>query len=138
MNYLYETRKHKSINLLDCKFENSITDLHELKKRFQLNRVFRNLTFMISLFVMMISTAAAQGPLSVSLDPLCSTNCCSSNAPCSCSAGVLVTGGLPPAPRSRRRNLHHSSGFSASPSSQRDQAPNAAPRPIATKFSAER
>ena len=96
MNYLYETRKHKSINLLDCKFENSITDLHELKKRFQLNRVFRNLTFMISLFVMMISTAAAQGPLSVSLDPLCSTNCCSSNAPCSCSAGVLVTGGLPP------------------------------------------
>ncbi|MBL0102327.1 MAG: PKD domain-containing protein [Bacteroidetes bacterium] len=40
--------------------------------------------------------AQAGGPLTVSTDPNCSSHCCSPTIPCNCSAGVIVTGGIPP------------------------------------------
>jgi hypothetical protein len=50
--------------------------------------------FFIACFIHL--TSLAQGPLTATVDPLCTTNCCSSSQPCNCTAGVLVTGGIPP------------------------------------------
>ncbi|MBK7888987.1 MAG: PKD domain-containing protein [Bacteroidetes bacterium] len=50
--------------------------------------------FLIACFIHL--TSLAQGPLTATVDPLCTTNCCSSSQPCNCTAGVLVTGGIPP------------------------------------------
>ena len=54
------------------------------------------LVFFLFLLMGKLTSVYAQGPLTVVKDPLCNTNCCSAVIPCSCSAGVLVTGGLPP------------------------------------------
>lgn len=77
-----QEKKHQSSNST----ENILFKIKNHKKFF----------YLVSLFVMMLSTTMAQGPLNVVPDPICNTNCCSSQAPCSCSAGVLITGGLPP------------------------------------------
>ncbi|MBL7922958.1 MAG: PKD domain-containing protein, partial [Bacteroidia bacterium] len=50
---------------------------------------------LILLSLLWFSVAWSQ-PLTVSVDPLCTTFCCQPAQPCSCSAGVLVSGGVPP------------------------------------------
>ena len=95
MNYFYETRKQTSFIESECRNENTGTNLHS-QKNFALKNVIRKISFLISFMVLMVFNSFAQGPLTVVLDPVCSTNCCSAVVPCSCSAGVIVTGGLPP------------------------------------------
>ena len=43
-----------------------------------------------------LTDAFSQAPLSATNDPLCSVQCCDTLQPCSCTAGVIVSGGVPP------------------------------------------
>lgn len=47
------------------------------------------------LLLVMSREGAGQG-LTVTMDPLSTSACCEYSQPCSCSAGVTISGGLPP------------------------------------------
>ncbi|MEP7264016.1 MAG: PKD domain-containing protein, partial [Bacteroidota bacterium] len=50
-----------------------------------------------SLFLFFAAHALqAQAPLTAATDPVCTSKCCAPANPCNCSAGVIISGGIPP------------------------------------------
>ncbi len=96
MNHLDKTQNQLAALLLAAKQEKKHQSSQSTENILFKIKNHKKFFYLVSLFVMMLSTTMAQGPLNVVPDPICNTNCCSSQAPCSCSAGVLITGGLPP------------------------------------------
>ncbi len=62
-------------------------------------RQLLQVTLMTALFSCLnyqTSFAQAGGPLTATTDPVCTSKCCEYSNPCKCSAGVIITGGVPP------------------------------------------
>jgi PKD repeat protein len=57
-------------------------------------RIYRKHLFVI--LALMLTSAFANAQMTVTTDPICTSTCCGSQQPCTCSAGVLISGGVPP------------------------------------------
>jgi hypothetical protein len=60
-----------------------------------INTYIRNILYIILLIIVTNIDVYGQ-PLSAQVDPSCTVKCCTSTQPCSCSAGVIASGGIPP------------------------------------------
>jgi len=70
------------------------TSAHSQVRNYLSTEKSRKLIFLFS-FLFTVQFGFSQN-LTVIADPLCSTACCVQTNPCSCTAGVLVSGGVPP------------------------------------------
>ena len=96
MNHMYNILKELAANFKFCLKGNEPILIKQLNGISFAQKGQMQFFRMLCIFTLMVSSAMAQGPLTVLSDPLCSTNCCSPAQPCNCSAGIKITGGLPP------------------------------------------